>query len=383
MFKTLTNFEKAKELVYNTLKKYIKVEEVDLLEGYNKILAENIFSPIPLPYFNRAAMDGYAVRAEDTYGASPTNPIILNLVDKNFISENEAKKINTGEMLPEGANAVVMKEFCQEFEDFVEVYKTVHPNENVSKIGEDVKKGELILKKGEKINSFHLSILSSLNIPKIKVYNITVGVISTGDELVELGDKLENGKIVNSNYYLLYGLIKSLGFDVNYDGIVGDDEKKIKETIKKAVKEVDILITTGGTSVGERDYTVKAVKDLGEIIFHGINIRPGKPFAFGLIEKPVFLLSGYPVASAVQFELFIYRFFTKRKTIYLPLKRSIASEIGRVDFVRVKIDKNRVEPVRITGSGVITSLIKSDGYILINENVEGYEKDDLVKVYLF
>ncbi|WP_423793342.1 molybdopterin molybdotransferase MoeA [Methanocaldococcus indicus] len=383
LFKEVLDFNKAREIVYSYLNKYVKSSNIKLIDGLNKIAYEDVKAPINLPYFNRSAMDGYAVRAEDVSGASQTNPIILNLVERDYIDEGEAKKVHTGDKLPEGANAVVMKEYCNEYNNFLEVYKSVHPNENVSKIGEDVKKGDTILKKGEKISPYHLAILSSLGIKNIKVYDLKIGVISTGAELVSLEEGIKNNKIINSNYYLLYGLLKNLGFDVVDYGIVKDNLDNIKETLKKANEEVDIIFTTGGTSVGDRDLTVKAVKELGDVILHGVNIRPGKPFAFGVIDKPIFMLSGYPVAAAVQFELFFYRYFAQRKKIMLELSHPIPSQLGRVDFVRVKIVKNKVLPVRITGSGVISSLIKSDGYIIVDENIEGYEKGEKVEVYLF
>jgi molybdopterin molybdotransferase len=394
LIKKLMPLKNAEKIVYEQLSKYLneneKVREVDIIEALNKISAEDIKAPIDLPYFNKAAMDGYAVIAEDTFGASETNPIILNLVDREEIFPGEAKKIFTGDKLPKNADAVVMKEFCNEFDDFVEIYRGVHPNENVSRIGEDVKKGDVILKRGEIISPYHLNMLASLGIKKIKVYDLSFGIITTGDELVSLDEirdikedinKLE-GKIINSNSYMLYGLVRNLGFNAKIYDVVRDDKEKLKEAIETALNENDALLITGGTSVSERDITVETVKEMGDVIVHGVNIRPGKPFGFGIIkDKPVFMLSGYPVASAVQFELFIQRFFIKRKKITLPLKRNIASELGRVDFVRVKVDKE-VEPIRITGSGVISSLIKSDGYILIPENVEGYEKGELVDVYL-
>lgn len=394
LIRKLMPLKNAEKIVYMQLSRYLdenkKVKEAYIIEALNKISAENVKAPIDLPYFNKAAMDGYAVIAEDTFGASETNPIILNLADGDEITYGEAKKIFTGEMLPKNADAVVMKEFCNEVDDFVEIYKGVHPNENVSKIGEDVKKGDIILKKGEVINPYHLNMLASLGIKKIKVYDLSFGIISTGDELISLDDinsieedinKLR-GKIINSNSYMLYGLVKNLGFDAKIYDAVEDNKEKLKKAIKTALNENDILLITGGTSVSERDITIETVREMGDVIVHGVNIRPGKPFGFGIInDKPIFMLSGYPVASAVQFELFIQRFFIERKKITLPLKRNIASELGRVDFVRVKVDRE-VEPIRITGSGVISSLIKSDGYILIPENVEGYEKGELVDVYL-
>ncbi|MEO2117766.1 MAG: molybdopterin molybdotransferase MoeA, partial [Methanocaldococcus sp.] len=184
LIKKLMPLKNAEKIVYRQLSKYLdenkKVKEVGIIDALNRISAEDIKAPIDLPYFNKAAMDGYAVIAEDTFGASETNPIILNLVDEDEITYGEAKKIFTGEKLPKNASAVVMKEFCSEVDDFVEIYRGVHPNENVSRIGEDVKKGDIVLKKGEVVNPYHLNMLASLGIKKINVYDLSFGIISTG-----------------------------------------------------------------------------------------------------------------------------------------------------------------------------------------------------------
>ena len=392
MLKRLISYDKAKEMVFNEWSIFLmdKVKKTPLLEALDKVSYEDVKSPINLPMFDRAAMDGYAVRAEDTFGASTTNPLILNLVEGEEIEEDECIKVFTGSKIPKNANAVVMKEYCKEEDGFVEVYKGVHPYENVSRIGEDVKRGDTLLKKGETISPYHIAILSSVGIKEVKIYDINVGIIATGDELVDLEDvdcieELKNkSKIINSNSLMLCALAKESGLNPKIYGKVEDDKDKIKSVVKKAITENDVVITTGGTSVGDRDYIIEVINELGSIIIHGVQTRPGKPFGFGKINnKLIFTLSGYPVASAVQFELFIRSYFKKRKKIKLPLKRNIASELGRTDIVRVRIKDFEVEPLRITGSGVISSLTKADGYVIIPENVEGYEKGDYVEVYMF
>ncbi len=376
--------------------KYIKTED-----AYNKVSAENIYSPIDLPMFNKSAMDGYAVNAQDTYGASENNPIILNIVSGEKIDSDECIKVSTGMPIPNGANAVVMKEYVNEEDGFVEVFKSVHPNENISKIGEDVKEGDLILKKGETIGPYHIALLSSLGIKKVKVYNFKVGILSTGDELINLDDfnSLEElkskKKIINSNTPMIKSLIKDVGIDennINTYNSVEDNKESIKKCILKMLEENDVVFTTGGTSVGDRDFTISVIKEIGDLIIHGVKIRPGKPFGFAKIkyngkDRVILILSGYPVAAAVQFELFFRNYFKKRKSVYLPLNRNVPSSLGRTDFVRVKfIEKggiSYIEPIRITGSGVLSSIKDADGYILIEDNVEGYEGNTFVKVYLY
>ncbi len=405
LLKNLMNYHTAKNIVYNNFDTLLKnkFKIINILDSLNKISFEDIYAPTDLPMFDKSAMDGYALIAEDTYGASDNNPIILNLVNDSLnnpeIRNDECIKISTGMPIPKGANAVVMKEHCMDDNEFVEIRKGVHPYENVARIGEDVKKGELILKRGESITPYHIALLSSLGIKTIKIYNLKVGLVSTGDELIDLDefeslDKLKfNHKIINSNTPMLYSLILEMGLYPKIYKKAGDNKNEIKKAILNALNENDIIITTGGTSVGDRDYTIEAIKEIGDILIHGVQIRPGKPFGFARFkkekygEKFIFVLSGYPVASAIQFELFFRSYFKTRKHIYLPLSRNIASTLGRTDVVRVKIinkkNKTYIEPLRITGSGVLSSISKADGYIIIDGNIEGYEKDDVVKVYIF
>jgi len=402
--KNLLKYNDAKSIVFKKLDELMhsNYESINIIDSWNKISFEDVAAPENLPMFDKSAMDGYALIAQDTFGASENNPIILNLVEEgNLIKSNECMKVSTGMAIPNGANSVVMKEYCIEGDNFVEVRKGVYPYENVSKMGEDVNKGDIIIKKGEIITPYHIALLSSLGIKNIKVYDINVGLISTGDELVDLNnikdtkdiEKLKKrGNIINSNTPMLYALIKEMGFTPKVYGPVVDNKEKIKNTLLKAIMENDVVITTGGTSVGDRDYTIETIKEIGQLLLHGVQIRPGKPFGFGVFnlkdrEIPIYILSGYPVALAVQFELFFRSYFRSRKTLYLPLNRNIPSTLGRVDMARViiinKNNKAYVEPLRISGSGVISSIKRADGYIIIDENIEGHEKGDYVKVYLF
>jgi molybdopterin molybdotransferase len=385
-------FEKFEEMLDD------KFENIEINKAFGKICFEDVHAPCNIPMFNRSAMDGYAVIAEDTFGASQTNPIILNLVKTDSINEEEIYRLSTGMKLPENSNAVVMKEYTKEYDSFVEIYTGVHPNENVSRIGEDVKTGDLIIKKGELITPYHVALISSLGIKKIKCYSLKIGVIATGDELLDIEDlesveQLEKtAMIVNSNSMMVSDLVKETGLSPTAYRKVPDNREELEKAIKKALLENDIVITTGGTSVGDRDYTIEIIKKIGNIIFHGVQIRPGRPVGFAEAEidgkkKLLFVLSGYPVASAVQFELLIANYFKPRKSVKLQINRNIASSLGRTDIVRVKLVESegftKIEPLRITGSGVLSSMTKADGYMMIKENIEGYEKDEFVEVYLF
>ncbi|HID47406.1 MAG TPA: molybdopterin molybdenumtransferase MoeA [Methanothermococcus okinawensis] len=402
LLKNLTPYRTARDIVFKELDKLVedKIELTPIYEASNRIAAEDIFSPEDLPMFNRSAMDGYGVIAEDTFGASETNPVILDLLEdpNTAVRRGQCVKLSTGMAIPKGVDGVVMKEYCIEGEGFVEVRRGIRPYENISKIGEDIKRGDLVLKRGEVITPYHIGILSSLGIKYVKTYNLSVGIVATGDELVDLEDvsSIEELKkkryIVNSNTPMFYALTGELGFTPKMYKSVRDNREEIEEVLLKAIEENDVVVTTGGTSVGDRDYTLEVVKDIGEVIIHGVKIRPGKPFGFGrcsLGEKEtlLYMLSGYPVAAVVQWELFFRGYFRSRRSIYLPLKRGVPSTAGRTDVVRVKlVSENRrtyVEPLRIRGSGVLSSLKDGDGYILVEEDIEGYEKGDYVKVYLF
>ena len=402
LLKNLMPYKRARDVVFKELEKFTekRAKPTPIYEAYNRISAEDIVSPEDLPMFNRSAMDGYGVIAEDTFGASETSPIILDLLKDpdTPVKNNQCVKLSTGMATPEGVNGVVMKEYCIEGDGFVEIRRGVRPYENISKAGEDIKKGDLIVKKGETITPYHIGILSSLGIRYVKTYDLSVGIVSTGDELIDLEDFTDTEElkrkryIINSNSPMFYALIEELGFTPRMYKSVKDDKEEIKEVLLRAIEENDIVITTGGTSVGDRDYTVEVVKDIGELMIHGVQIRPGKPFGFGrssLKEKEVlfYILSGYPVAAVVQFELFFRNYFKSRRSVYLSLNRGVPSTPGRTDVVRVKlVSKNSrtyVEPLRIRGSGVLSSLKDGDGYIIVDENIEGYEKGDYVKVFLF
>jgi molybdopterin molybdotransferase len=398
--KNLLGYYEARNEVFSNLSEFVKNKyyTVSTINSSGKLSFEDIYAPVDLPMFNKSAMDGYAVFAEDTFGASDNNPILLNLTTNSNIGDCECIKISTGMPIPKGANAVVMKEYCIEEDGFVEIMKGVHPYENVAKIGEDVKKGDLILKRGEVITPHHVALLASLGLKTVKIYMLNIGIVSTGNELVDLqeasdlSELMEKHFIINSNSPMIYSQILEMGFNPKIYKRVEDDKDKIKNILLNALKENDMVITTGGTSVGDRDYTIDAISEIGDILLHGVQIRPGKPFGFAKctidgVDKYIFVLSGYPVASTIQFELFFRNYFIPRKTIYLPLIRNIASTLGRTDIVRVRLvnkdNKTYVEPLRITGSGVLSSITKADGYVIIDENIEGYEREDVVKVHIF
>jgi len=392
--------------------KYRIVETIDvpLEDALNMVCAEDVIAPMDLPEFDRSAVDGYAVVAEDTFGSSPSNPVELRVVGKAYagmrpsdtlrVDRGEAVEIYTGAPLPCGANAVVMLEHTNRLSgDSVEVLYPVSPYQNVSRKGEDYKKGELVIKGGTRIRPWHIGALAALNIPKVKVLRKPrVAVLSTGSELVEVGSDLKMGDVVNSSRPMLKSLLREIGCDVLDLGTVPDELERIKESIREGLRAADALVVTGGTSVGELDLVPEAINSLGKpgLVVHGIAMRPAKPTGFGVIDgKPVFILSGLPVAALVGFQNFVKPSIQMmlglqdepKLTVRGRLTRRVANPHGVRSFVRVKViregDAYYIEPLMLTGSGLISTLTKANGMLVLPEDVEGYDEGEEVEVELF
>ncbi|MCS7368680.1 MAG: molybdopterin molybdotransferase MoeA [archaeon GBS-70-058] len=405
-FKTLTKVDEALKLIDERVTYKVEgYEEIEISEAVNRICYEDIISPINVPPFTRAAMDGYAVKAEDTTSASIKNPIILKVIgciDVGRTPEIELKpgcaiEISTGAPIPKGADAVIPYEETKRINGYIEVYSQVHPWKNVSLMGEDIKVGDIILKKGTIIKPWDIAVLVSVNILKVKVLRKPIiGVLSTGSEIIEPGGSIEEGKIWNSTKVMLKAMILE-DYGVPLDlGVVEDDEDKICEKIMNALPKCDIIITTGGTSIGRSDKTVSAIRRIGgEIIFHGVSMRPGKPTAMAIVKgKPIVMLSGFPVAALTGYQNFVRRVMERICGIKFPpqpkikarMDRRIASQLGSREYLRVKVLKKNGEyiaiPLRLTGSGLLSSITQATGIVVIPENVEGYEEGDIVEVTL-
>ncbi len=381
--------------------KRVESESVSIFEACGRILAEDIVAKWDVPHFDRSAVDGYAVRAEDTFGASPTNPIILKLAGEVEIGEKpcelkrgEAVKVSTGSALPKGANAVVMLEYTKEFNGNVEIYKAVTPWENVSRRGEDVKAGEVVLKRGEILQPQDVGIISALGYSKVRVLRRPkVAVIATGNELVEVGKAPKIGKVVNSNSPMLCCAIREFGCEPIYFGIAKDDLDVMAEKIEKATKSADVIVVTGGTSVGKKDLVPEVVKRLGKLVVHGVAMKPGMPTGLGVIDgKPILLLPGFPVATLIAFYTFFPEILTKItgvkvvakkwSVVKAKLARRIPSQPGVRTFARVVLKEGVAEPLRTSGSGILTSMIRANGLIVIPEDKEGFEEGEDVEVIL-
>ncbi len=406
-FKELVGVEDAVRIVLGRLAHRVReAEEVGLEEALGRVCGEDVEAPMDSPPFDRSSVDGYAVRAEDTFGASPNNPIELRIVGEIApgdspsttprIGRGEAAVILTGAPLPWGANAVVMAEDSERRGDIVEVHRQVRPLQNVSRRGEDYRRGEVVVRRGTRIRPWHIAALASLNIPRVKVVRKPlVGVLSTGGELIEVGGRLEPGKVVNSSKPMLKSLLREEGAEPIDLGTVPDDLEEIRGRVREAIGGVDALIITGGTSVGERDLVPEAVESLGEILVHGLMIRPGRPTGVGIVDgKPVFMLSGFPVAALVGFDALVRPTLKAmmdageepRPRVRGRLTRRVTTPPGTRSYMRVRVvrrgGETLVEPLMLTGSGLLSTLTKANGILIIPEDMEGFDEGERVEVEL-
>jgi len=393
-FKSLLSYDKARKLVIDNAKEFGS-EVIDLADSLDRVLSEDIVSTMDSPPFDRSAMDGFAIQARDTFSISDGSYVTLKVIDSvtaGKVSDKEvtsgtAIEIMTGAMMPRGSDSVLMQEFSERDGENVKIYKKIFPYLNVSRQGEDIRKGETILKKGAVISPEHMSLLKSQCIEKIPVKKIPrISIIVTGDELVDKIEDNENGKTIDSNSIMLLALAKRAMCKVTYQTRVNDNKEEIEKAISNAKKVSDIILITGGSSFGKKDLIPKIIDNM---LFHGVTIKPGKPIGFSVDEVPIFIMSGYPVASFVQFYLFVIPYLESAlgarilNYVDLPFSEDISSEVGRFEFVRCKIADGGIFPIRLFGSGIISSLSNSTGYVLIDEKSEGINKGEKIRFYYY
>lgn len=399
-FEKLTNIDEALSTFLKKLQpKRMDSVQIPLHKALGRILAENIIAKEDLPPLDRSAMDGYAVRAQDTFETSQFNPKTLKITKEAKIGQRETKKIWTGNPLPPGADAVVTLEHTRRTPEGIEIWTPVTPGENVSKRGEDVQKGGTAMEAGTRLKPHHLGLLAALGMTHINVVEKPkVTLTSTGSELVDLGRKPKPGQVVGVNRLILSNMCLEIGVDPLDLGIARDNVKEIGTKIREGIKRADVTITTGGTSVGYADLVPEAVNQMGKpgVIVHGIAMRPGMPTALAILEgKPVLMLSGNPVAAMIGFEVFARPLILRmlgvksepRPMLKAKLTRKVASALGCRVFLRVYAFKRNgeffAEPVRIKGAGVLSTMTRANGYVIIPENLEGLEEGEAVTVHLF
>ncbi|MBM4299877.1 MAG: molybdopterin molybdenumtransferase MoeA, partial [Deltaproteobacteria bacterium] len=391
--------------------KPVAVESIASVKARGRVLAEDLFSAVDLPHFHRAAMDGYAVKAKDTFGASQSLPAYLKLAGivemgkeaRLRLNGGEAMRISTGGMMPPESDAVVMVEYTDETDGgLVEIHRGVSPWQNVIQIGDDIKKGEPVFPRGRRLRAHDLGALTGVGISTIPVFKKPrIALISTGDEIVDAEIEPQPGQVRNINQHSLAGLIEEAGGELKDWGVVGDDRAQLKHAIGAALDWGDLVLLSGGSSMGAKDIALETILSFpdAEFIFHGISIAPGKPTIFArACGKPILGLPGYPVSALVIFDLFGAPMIRRlggqsaealggfARTLRARLKTNVASQIGREDYVRVTLEKNGDQLVATplpSKSGAIFTLVKADGMVRIDMNQDGLEQGEEVEVILF
>jgi molybdopterin molybdotransferase len=387
------------------------IEEVDIKIALHRFLAEEIVAPDNLPGFNRSTMDGYAIRAEDSFGATGSLPSYFKIIGEikmgvrpEFkINPGVAVKISTGGMLPEGANAVMMVEYTENIDNnTIEARRSISPWENVIREDEDLKTGEIILRKGHRLRPQDIGVLAGIGKTNIKIYRKPkIAIISTGNEIIPAKEKPLISQVRDINSYTLGACIKEAGGAPVYRGIIKDEVILLEREIKKTIKEdkVEVVIISGGSSVGVRDVTLEVLNRLGKpgVLIHGVSVKPGKPTILAIADnRPIFGLPGHPISAMIIFDLFVrpliswlqggeynYNF---AKEIEAELTCNIVSDSGREDYVRVFLYKEgeKFYAIPILGkSGLISTMVRALGLIKIGLNIEGLEKGSKVVVKLF
>ena len=397
--KSLISLEEGKKTLFSHIHPIERKETVSLLKANGRILAKDVVASINVPPFDRAGMDGYAVKAQDTYlakGMKPVRLLLTGFVPAGKFSDEQLKKgeciqIATGSPLPPGADAVVMVEDTESEEDVIKFYRPVHPGANVSYVGGDIKKGQKISFVGDFISPAKVGVLAALGKKEVEVFaKPRVVIISSGEEIVSPGEPLSRGMIYDVNSYTLLALVEENGCEATLRPKLRDEVDSIVKELK-SVLSADLIVVTGGSSVGERDLIREAILQLGEILFHGIAVKPGKPTLAAVVEgKLVLGMPGYPTSCLTNGYGFLVPTLRRlahlptRKEIVVraPISRRITSTLGRHQFLPVKIDGNQVVPV-FKESGAITSMSEAQGYIEIPANVDMLEKGDQVEVKLF
>jgi molybdopterin molybdotransferase len=375
-------------------------QTVALDDAAGRVLAIDIAATVPVPHFDRAAFDGYALRSNDSVGANASNPISLRIVGDAWpgqpancgIQAGEAIRILTGSPMPEGADAVLPFEFANEEHGVLVVRESVESGKNVGHVGEDVPLGRTVLNAGRILRPQDLGILASIGVGQVEVIRRPrVAILVTGDELLPPGSMPSGYRIVDSNSVVLRALVERDG------GIALPTMHLLDqvELIRAAMSgdDWDVLLVSGGTSVGSEDHAPKLLSELGELAVHGIAVRPASPAGMGFINvRPVFLLPGNPAACLCAYDLFAGRAIRRLggrsddlayRTALHPVAASIKSPLGRVEYTRVTVGPDGVRPVPSSGASILSSTVIADGFVLVPKDRDGFRVGDMVTVYLY
>jgi putative molybdopterin biosynthesis protein len=409
MFRKLISLEEArKTLNRNFSPKPVGKEQISLSEALNRTLATDVTSKFDIPSFDRSTVDGYAVKASDTFEADEDRPVTLKLCGEIRIGEppkvpigkGETAQIVTGAPIPEGADAVVMVEYTVRRGADILVYSATGKGENIMKAGSDIRKGEFVLKKGRVLSPHEIGVLAATGKAKVEVFKRPkVAIFSTGAEIVELGEPLSAGKIFDINAHTLSAAVAECGGEPLNMGIVQDEFEPMEAALRKALSKADVVITSGGVSVGPTDIIPKVLGKLGSpgVIVYGIAVRPGKPTAIAVVDgKPIFSLPGHPTSALLIFQLLVRSVVSAlagRPEEPAVKVEAVTSEKlfparGRRTFVTVTLRRGKqgkllASPVPTGLSGAITTLAKADGFVEVSENQQFVNAGETVVVQLF
>ncbi|MGL4567569.1 MAG: molybdopterin molybdotransferase MoeA [Fusobacteriaceae bacterium] len=395
-FKTVS-LEEAKNILRDERERIKEEENLPLMESLDRILSEDIYSPMDLPTYNRSTVDGYGVVSEDCQLASETFPTLLHKsgeigmgeISDKILKNGETIYIPTGAMVPEGCDGVVMVEYCDTLGGEILINRGVSKFENVIKKGDEIRVGELLIEKNTSLTPYHIALLAGVGREKVNVLKkIKSVVISTGDEIISLGEKITPGKVYDINSYSVESYLKKNGIEILSNTLVKDDREKLKEALIAGTGEGDVIFISGGSSVGIRDFTVDVIKEIGgEVLVHGIEIKPGKPTIIARCGSSLVIgLPGHPQSALNVLRVITEELALKKNPVtYGKLMENISGEAGKTLFINVDLIENEneilVKPL-LSKSSMIRPLVQSQGYIVIPSSKEGLYKGERVKVVL-
>ncbi len=398
-FRKLITLQEALEIGYGAIKRMERSEIIPVPQAAGRVVAGDVEAEMDVPPFPRASMDGYALRSEDTLGAKRMDPVTLDIrgsvyageIDGVRVQGGECVGIATGAVLPAGADAVVMVENTEREGDRVQVMKPVYPGENVSGRGEDMMKGDRLVRDGDVLNPGRIGALCAVGMKTVRVYaRPVVAIVPTGLEIAEPGEELRPGQVYNVNAYTLAPLVESNGGIARVMPII-DDTLEALEGVLGEVSGSDMVVFTGGSSVGSRDLIVDLFKRRGEVLFHGVMVKPGKPTIMGMINGMVLLgMPGYPTSCLSNGYLILEPLLRKmarlpksrRETSEAVVSQRIVSTIGRHQFYPVRVE-GEVAHLTFKESGAITSMSEANGFVEIPTDVDLIEKGEIVTVTFF
>jgi molybdopterin molybdotransferase len=378
----------------------LPAEAVDLHAAAGRVLASDVAAEVAVPPFDRAAMDGYALRGGETFGAGPYNPLEFEVVGQSLpgrpfagrVQPGQAVRIMTGAPLPDGADAVLQAEEAEEAAGRLRVSDSVPPGRHVGRRGEDIEPGTVVLSAGRVLRPQDVAVLASIGATPVPVVRRPrVAIVVTGDELLPCGSRPEGYRIVDSNSVMLEALVRRDGGVPEVLPLVPDTREAVRAALTGT--GADVLLVSGGSSVGQEDHAPRVLAEAGELKVHGVALRPASPSGVGFLGgRPVFLLPGNPVSCLCAYDLFAARAVRRLggrspempyRSATLPLASKIASAVGRVDYVRVRVQDGRVEPIATSGASILSSTTRADGFVLVPRDSEGHPAGEQVKVYLY